>query len=59
MRLEASYYERRIRDFSDDDLLLNTGVSFPIAFASAEIHGVEAKLEIPRWGPISGFCIPT
>jgi hypothetical protein len=55
MRLEASYYERRIRDFSDDDLLLNTGVSFPIAFASAEVHGVEAKLEIPRWGPVSGF----
>jgi len=54
-RLDASYFERRIRDFSDDDLLLNTGISFPIAFASARIHGVEAKLEIPRWGPISGF----
>jgi hypothetical protein len=55
LRLEASYFERRIRDFSDDDLLLNTGISFPIAFASAEIHGVEAKLEVPRWGPVSGF----
>ncbi|MCU1275040.1 MAG: TonB-dependent receptor [Bryobacterales bacterium] len=55
VRLEVSYFERRIRDFADDDLLLNTGVSFPIAFASAEIHGVEAKLEVPRWGPVSGF----
>jgi len=55
VRLEASLYERRIRDFSDDDLLLNTGVSFPIAFASAQIHGAEVKLEIPRWGPVSGF----
>jgi hypothetical protein len=55
MRLDASYFERRIRDFFDDDLLLNTGVNFPISFASAEIHGAEAKLEIPRWGPISGF----
>lgn len=54
-RLEASYFERRIRNFSDDDLLLNTGISFPIAFASATIHGAEAKLEIPRWGPVSGF----
>lgn len=54
-RLEASYFERRIRNFSDDDLLLNTGISFPIAFASAAIHGYEAKLEIPRWGPVSGF----
>jgi hypothetical protein len=55
VRLEASYFERRIHDFSDDDLLLNTGISFPIAFAAAEIHGVEAKLEVPRWGPVSGF----
>ena len=54
-RLEASYFERHIRNFSDDDLLLNTGISFPIAFASAAIHGAEAKLEIPRWGPLSGF----
>ncbi|HKF26090.1 MAG TPA: TonB-dependent receptor, partial [Candidatus Acidoferrum sp.] len=55
VRLEGSYFERRIHDFSDDDLLLNTGISFPIAFAAAEIHGVEAKLEVPRWGPVSGF----
>ena len=55
VRLEASYFERRIHDFSDDDLLLNTGISFPIAFAAAEIRGVEAKLEVPRWGPVSGF----
>ena len=40
---------------ADDTLLLNTGVSFPIAFAQATIQGVEAKLEIPRWGPVSGF----
>ena len=55
VRLEASYYERRIRNFSDDDLFLNTGISFPIAFASGEIHGAEVKLDVPRWGPVSGF----
>ena len=55
VRMEASYFERRVHDFSDDDLLLNTGISFPITFAAAEIHGVEAKLEVPRWGPVSGF----
>ncbi|HKW96705.1 MAG TPA: TonB-dependent receptor [Bryobacteraceae bacterium] len=55
VRLEASYFERTIRNFADDDLLLNTGVSFPIAFSRAAIHGVEAKIEIPRWGPVSGF----
>lgn len=55
IRLDANYFRRDIRDFQDDDLLLNTGVSFPIAYHSAEIRGVEVKLEVPRWGPFSGF----
>ncbi|MGH8246607.1 MAG: TonB-dependent receptor, partial [Gammaproteobacteria bacterium] len=38
-----------------DSLLLNTGVSFPIAFSEAEIRGYEAKIEVPSWGPFSGF----
>jgi hypothetical protein len=55
LRLESNWFRRSIGQFSDDDVLLNTGVSFPIAFARADIHGVEAKLEIPRWGPVSAF----
>jgi hypothetical protein len=55
LRLDANYYRRAMNNFADDDLLLNTGVSFPIAFQRADIHGVEVKLEIPRWGPVSGF----
>jgi hypothetical protein len=55
LRLDASYFRRDISNFADDDLLVNTGVAFPIAFHSARIRGVEAKLEIPRWGPFTGF----
>ena len=55
LRLDANYYRRAMNNFADDDLLLNTGVSFPIAFARSEIQGTEVKLEVPRWGPISGF----
>ncbi|MBZ5608518.1 MAG: TonB-dependent receptor [Acidobacteriia bacterium] len=55
LRVDANFFERSENDFADDDLLLNTGVSFPIAFRKADIHGVEVKLEIPRWGPLSGF----
>ena len=55
MRLDGSYYRRDISNFADDDLLLNTGISFPISFANATIYGFEAKLEIPRWGNVSGF----
>lgn len=55
LRLDANYFVRNIRNFEDDDLLLNTGVSFPTTFHSAAIHGVEAKLEVPHWGRFSGW----
>jgi outer membrane receptor protein involved in Fe transport len=54
IRLGANYFRRDMSHFADDDVLLNTGVSFPIAFHNAEIHGVEVKLDAPRWGPVSG-----
>jgi hypothetical protein len=54
-RIDASYFRRDIRDAKDDDLLLNTGVSFPIAFRNATVRGVEVKLEVPHWGPFSGY----
>lgn len=55
LRLDGSWFRRSVDNFADDSLLLNTGVSFPIAFRSAGIRGVEAKLELPRWGAFSGF----
>jgi hypothetical protein len=55
LRIDVNLYRRDFRDFADDDLLLNTGVSFPIAFATAQIQGEELRLEVPRWGRFSGF----
>ncbi len=55
LRLDGNYYRRNVRNFADDDVLLNTGVSFPIAFAGATIQGFEARAEVPKAGPLSGF----
>jgi len=55
LRVDGNLYHRSVSNYADDDLLLNTGVSFPIAFAKANIYGAEVKLEIPRWGPFSGY----
>ncbi len=55
IRLTGNFFWRRYHNFPDDDLLLNTGVSFPISFALANVYGTEAKVEIPRWGPVSGY----
>ena len=53
-RLDASYFTRRLDNFPDDDLLLNTGVSFPIAFRRARISGAEMKIDVREAGPWSG-----
>ena len=55
VRFEATVFSRRMNNFADDDQLLNTAVSFPIAFAKASIYGAEAKLEISHWRSLSGF----
>jgi hypothetical protein len=55
LRLDANVYRRSFRNFGDDDVLLNTGVSFPVSVDRARIHGVEVKLDVPRWGPFSGY----
>jgi hypothetical protein len=54
-RVDVTQYWRRMNNFADDDLLLNTGVSFPIAFDRAEISGTEIKLDVPRSHSWSGF----
>jgi hypothetical protein len=55
VRLDANWFRRDVLNFEDDDLLLNTGVSFPIAFYRGKIRGTEVKLEVPSWGKFSGF----
>ncbi|HXW16272.1 MAG TPA: TonB-dependent receptor [Terriglobia bacterium] len=54
-KLDGNYYRRYVNNYADDDLLLNTSVSFPIAFRKAEIYGAEGKLDLPPWGRFSGF----
>jgi hypothetical protein len=56
LRLDLSVFRRDFTNFSDDDTLLDTGVSFPIAFAKARIMGEEVRIEVPQWGRWSGFA---
>ena len=52
-KLDASFFRRTFTNFADDDVFLNTGISFPISFARARIYGFESKLELPRVGPVT------
>jgi hypothetical protein len=53
-RLDANVFRRDFRNYSDDDVLLDTGVSFPIAFAKGQITGEEIRIEVPHMGRFSG-----
>ncbi|MDE2926286.1 MAG: TonB-dependent receptor [Acidobacteriota bacterium] len=55
LRLDLNHYWRTFRNYIDDDVFLNTGVSFPITFDTARIEGTEVRLELPRWRRVSSF----
>ena len=55
VRLDANYFRRDVNNFADDDQILNTAISFPIAFRKAILYGAEGKLELPHWNRFSGF----
>ena len=55
-RLDATAYRRTFRNYADDDVFLNTGISFPIAFDGAAIRGLDLKLTLPRWRGVSAFA---
>jgi len=54
-RLDVTAYRRTFDNFADDDVFLNTGIGFPIAFEFASVRGVDAKLTLPSWHHLSGF----
>ena len=54
-KLDANYFRRLVNNFADDDQLLNSAVSFPIAFRKSIIYGAEGKIELPNWRRFSGF----
>jgi hypothetical protein len=55
-RLDANAYRRQAINYADDNQLLNTAVSFPIAFRKGIVYGAEGKIELPDWHRLSGFA---
>lgn len=53
--VSANVFRRTQSNFADDDTLLNTGVSFPIALTSADIYGAESQFVLPQWGPVTAW----
>jgi hypothetical protein len=56
MSVDVNVYRRDVHNYADDDQLLNTGVSYPIAFDKAVIYGAEGKITLVKLGRLSGFA---
>ncbi|MGB8536122.1 MAG: TonB-dependent receptor plug domain-containing protein [Acidobacteriaceae bacterium] len=56
VRVDANMFRRDVNNYADDSQLLSTGISFPISFRTAILYGAEGKIEVPHWGPFSGFA---
>ena len=54
VRIDGNIFRRDFQNYPDDDVLLDTGISFPIAFANATIYGEEVQVSVPHWGRFSG-----
>lgn len=54
-RVDANGFLRQMSNFADDNPLLDTSISFPIAFRKASIYGVEGKAELAHWGGLTGY----
>src|SRR5262249_21275845 len=55
VRLDANVFRRDFHNYPDDDVLLDTGISFPIAFAKGRIFGEEVRIAVPHWGAFAGY----
>ena len=55
LRADFSHFWRTFRNSIDDDVFLNTGLSFPITFDTARVQGTEIRLEMPHWRSVSSF----
>lgn len=53
--LSVNCFRRDLNNYADDDQILNTSISFPIAFRKAILYGAEGKVELPHWKGFSGF----
>jgi TonB-dependent receptor-like protein len=54
LRADVNVYRRSFTDYADDELLLNTGIGFPVSFRGATINGLEARVSVPHWKNVTG-----
>jgi outer membrane receptor protein involved in Fe transport len=49
MRLDAEYWRRHVRNYSDPNVFFGTTIVFPNSVARGRAEGVDVRLEVPRY----------
>jgi hypothetical protein len=56
LRVDVSYWYRKVRNAADQDQFFNTGIVFPLNFESATLNGWNARLDLaPVLGGLRGY----
>lgn len=55
VRLDAAYWRRHVRNYSDPNVFFGTTVVFPNSVARGRADGFDVRLEVPRYRGWSGY----
>ncbi len=58
-RLDGAAWRRDAREVADPNVFFGTTVVFPNAVARGRAHGVDVRVEVPRWRGWSGYASGT
>jgi hypothetical protein len=56
LRLDVNFWWRKSTNAGDQDQFLNTGIVFPLAFASGDLHGWNIRLDMAPVGGLRGYA---
>ncbi|HUM01573.1 MAG TPA: TonB-dependent receptor [Thermoanaerobaculia bacterium] len=57
LRLDVSYWYRNVKNAADQDQFFNTGIVFPLNFATGTLHGWNVRLDLaPVLGGLHGYA---
>src|SRR5262249_9925350 len=54
-RLDGAYYTKDVTNPQDNDQFLNTGLLFPLSFASAKLKGFDLRVDVPNHKGFTGY----
>src|SRR6185312_6620186 len=55
LRLDLSYWKRKVVNAADQDQFFNTGIVFPLNFKGGELNGWNARLDGGPWNGVRGY----